>query len=128
VDEQRKAVTLVKASDTKIRRHIKITGAANPFDPKWEPYFEDRLGLTMQGTLKGRGRLLRLWWNQNKRCLLCEQPITKETGWHLHHRIHQQYGGTNNQANLALLHPNCHRQLHANGWTLEGRLSLRGAL
>ena len=123
VDEQRRPVTLVKASDTKIRRHIKITGAANPFDPKWEPYFEDRLGLTMQGTLKGRGRLLRLWWNQNKRCLLCEQPITKETGWHLHHRIHRQHGGTNGQANLALLHPNCHRQLHANGWTLEGRLS-----
>jgi len=33
---------LVYASDTKIRRHIKIRSAANPFDPQWIPYFEER--------------------------------------------------------------------------------------
>ena len=51
---KRKRVTLVKASDTPIRRHTKINGDANPFDAQWEPYFEDRLGLKMQGD---RGRL-----------------------------------------------------------------------
>jgi len=33
---------LVYASDTKIRRHIKIRQSANPFDPLWKPYFKER--------------------------------------------------------------------------------------
>jgi RNA-directed DNA polymerase len=33
---------LVWASDTKIRRHVKIRKEANPFDPSWQPYFEER--------------------------------------------------------------------------------------
>jgi hypothetical protein len=33
---------LVYASDTKIKRHVKIRRDANPFDPQWRPYFEER--------------------------------------------------------------------------------------
>jgi len=29
--------------DVKIKRHIKIKGLANPYDPEWEIYFERRL-------------------------------------------------------------------------------------
>ena len=50
-------VKLVQASDTPIRRHIKIKGEANPFDPRWEFCFEKRLGLIMKDDLKGRKRL-----------------------------------------------------------------------
>jgi len=120
-DGKPERVTLAKASDTRIRRHIKIKGDANPFDPQWEPYFEDRLGLKMQGDMKGKAKLLRLWWSQNKRCTLCDQLITKETGWNIHHRTPKCDGGHDTFANLVLLHPNCHRQLHAAGLTLEGR-------
>jgi RNA-directed DNA polymerase len=35
-------VTLIHATSTKIERHIKIRGAANPFDPKDATYFEQR--------------------------------------------------------------------------------------
>lgn len=115
-DGRGKTVSLARASDTRIRRHTKIKGEANPFDPKWETYFEDRLGLKMQGSLAGRRKLLYLWWSQNKRCVLCDQLITTETGWHIHHRTRRHQGGTDKLGNLALLHPNCHRQLHANGW------------
>jgi len=34
--------SLSLAADTPIRRHIKIKADANPFDPDWEVYFEDR--------------------------------------------------------------------------------------
>jgi RNA-directed DNA polymerase len=118
---KRERMTLAKASDTRIRRHTKIKGEANPFDPQWESYFEDRLGLKMEDDLKGRARLLRLWWSQDKRCRLCGSLITKETGWNVHHRVPKCEGGLDNAANLVLLHPNCHRQLHANGWMLESR-------
>lgn len=33
---------LVYAGDTSVRRHRKIKGEANPFDPQWYPYFADR--------------------------------------------------------------------------------------
>jgi len=33
---------LARASNTKIRRHIKIRRDANPFDPTWQPYFQER--------------------------------------------------------------------------------------
>ena len=33
---------LKRASDTKIRRHVKIKSAANPFDPEYRKYFIER--------------------------------------------------------------------------------------
>jgi RNA-directed DNA polymerase len=33
---------LVYADETRIRRHLKIKGAANPFDPQWRSYFLQR--------------------------------------------------------------------------------------
>ncbi|MDQ3831597.1 MAG: reverse transcriptase domain-containing protein, partial [Candidatus Tectomicrobia bacterium] len=38
-------VRLFRASSVPIRRHTKITGEANPYDPPWEPYFEARWGV-----------------------------------------------------------------------------------
>ena len=43
---------LAKASDTPIRRHIKIRKDANPFDPNWTEYFEERERLKKEA--KGR--------------------------------------------------------------------------
>ena len=107
-----KLVRLVCASDTPIQRHIKIKGEANPFDTAWEPYFEQRLSLMMKNSLKGRTRLLSLWKAQQQRCPNCRERITKESGWHVHHILPKAQGGTDDQANLMLLHPNCHRQIH----------------
>ena len=33
---------LVNPTEISIRRHVKIRGEANPFDPRWRAYFEDR--------------------------------------------------------------------------------------
>ena len=33
---------LARASETKIRRHVKIRAEANPFDPDWQDYFAER--------------------------------------------------------------------------------------
>lgn len=41
-DPREKGPELARASDTPIKRHIKIKMDANPFDPKWTTYFEDR--------------------------------------------------------------------------------------
>ena len=41
---------LVYASNTKIRRHVKIKADANPFDPGWRGYLEDRAFFKWYGT------------------------------------------------------------------------------
>ena len=115
-DGKPRMVKLVKASDTAIKRHIKIKGKANPFDPVQESYFESRLGSKMEGNLKGKTTLLKLWWRQDKECPHCGEKITKETGWNIHHILPKAQGGKDNISNLVLLHPNCHRQIHNPKW------------
>ncbi len=114
-DGSEKQVTLAKASDIPIKRYTKIKGEANPYDPAWEQYFEDRLRLTMKDSFRGRGKLLHLWYAQGGTCPVCRERITKETGWHVHHILPRVQGGTDAMQNLVLLHPNCHRQVHSCG-------------
>jgi len=102
-----------------IRRHIKIKGDANPFDPAWEIYFEKRLARKMVQQLHSKRQLIRLWKEQNGICPICKQKITMETGWHNHHIVQRVYGGSDSAENRVLLHPNCHRLVHSRGITVE---------
>ncbi len=95
------------------RTHVKVVAEANPYDPAFDEYFTKRLARKMDQTLEGRRKLRWLWWWQDGLCPACFQKITRETGWHLHHRIKRTNGGSNATSNLTLLHPNCHMQLHA---------------
>ena len=99
--------------DVPIKRHVKIKAAANPYDPRWEIYFEERIALQMKENLHGYDKLLRLWFNQDGRCPQCGEKISRETGWHLHHLVSIVNGGDDSMANLILMHPTCHQQLHA---------------
>jgi RNA-directed DNA polymerase len=110
---------LSKASKTPIKRHIKIKGDANPYDPRWETYFEARLARKMTDALKGRQRLLALWSRQSGKCLVCQQSITQQTSWNLHHLVEKARGGTDTLPNLTLLHPTCHQQLHNRGFSVQ---------
>lgn len=107
-----RTIRLVKAADMPIKRHVKIKAAANPYDPYWETYFEERLGLQMRDNFRGYDKLLKLWFDQNGCCPQCRQKITPETGWHLHHRVWVVNGGDDSMANLVVMHPICHMQLH----------------
>jgi RNA-directed DNA polymerase len=117
---------LYRAKRVRIERHIKVKGEANPFDPKWEPYFEQRLNVKVEATLRGRRRILRLWKEQDGLCPICGQKITELTGWHNHHIVWRVMGGSDSDENRVLLHPNCHRQLHSQGLTVEKPRPSRG--
>jgi len=112
---EKRWIELRRASDTKIKRHIVIRADANPFDPEWETYFEDRIGTKMKGNLAGRKRLLSLWLAQEGKCPVCGETITKDSGWHIHHLIRRVDGGSNLRENLVMVHPNCHHQIHSTG-------------
>ena len=106
---------LVKAADVAIRRHIKIRGDANPYDPKDERYFDQRLTRKWLMGERGRGKLRYLWLQQEGMCSVCRLKITDSDGWEVHHIIRRVDGGSDNLNNLLLLHPNCHHRVHSRG-------------
>jgi RNA-directed DNA polymerase len=110
---------LCLASATPITRYKKIKGDCNPYDPTWEIYLEERLSVKMEKTLQGKRRLMHLWKEQGGLCPICNQSITQVTGWHNHHIVYKTLGGTDNAENRVLIHPNCHRQVHAKGLTVS---------
>jgi len=114
-DGSTRIVHLLKAASVPIKRHIKVKGEANPYDPCWEEYFERRIDVKMDSTLKGRRQLLTLYKEQGGICPICHQEITEIGEWHRHHLIRRTNGGKNIVGNLVLLHPECHRQVHSQG-------------
>lgn len=108
-----KVLDLLYANDTPIKRHKKIKAEANPYDPEHEEYFEQRLDYAWRNSDQGKRRTMQLWIRQQKRCPMCKQYITFETGWNIHHVLERHKGGSDKLDNLKLLHPNCHRQLHS---------------
>jgi len=105
-------ITLFRASDVPIKRHIQIKGEANPFDPKFEPYFEERMTSKMRDNLKGNKRLFSLWLSQGGNCPVCQQKLTDTMQWRLHYSDRKVEGGSDKLSNLTLTHPHCHKKLH----------------
>ena len=75
--------------------------------------------LVSADNLSRRRKLLYLWKEQGGICPVCNQPITQVTGWHNHHIVYKAMGGTDRAENRVLIHPNCHRQVHAKGLTVS---------
>lgn len=95
---------LLRADATKITRHIKIRKEANPYDPEWEVYFEEREGDRMFDSMTGRKRLKEMWKKQGRRCLICGDEIDKESGW----KIHIEECGKK-----TIIHPGYHKRVHS---------------
>jgi RNA-directed DNA polymerase len=92
----------------KPQRSLKVKGAANPFDPAWAAYFQQRdRALALRASSPFRAKILR---QQYGLCPGCRQVIQVEEAVELHHRDgpHQH----NHWGNLVLLPPHCHRQEH----------------
>jgi RNA-directed DNA polymerase len=123
-------IRLVAAASLPIRRHVKVRTTANPYDPAWEMYFEQRQYNRVLTDLEDCPRLRHQWRRQQGICPVCGERITKETGWHNHHIHWRVYGGSDDLDNRVLLHPNCHRQVHSpdyNGPLLRPSLGVRDA-
>jgi RNA-directed DNA polymerase len=105
-------VWLCHARSTPIKRHVKVKGDANPYDPAYETYFEQREGTHMQATFRGTRTLRFLWHEQSGLCPVCNTKITRITGWRLHHCVPRVMGGSHSAENRVLLHPECHDRVH----------------
>jgi RNA-directed DNA polymerase len=105
-------VWLFLAESTPIKRHVKVKGEANPYDPTYETYFEEREGAHMLETFRGTRTLRYLWYEQRGLCTQCHTKITRITGWRLHYCVARVKGGSTGATNCVLLHPECHDRVH----------------
>ena len=119
-------VKLVRPAKVPIVRHIKVRAAANPYDPKWEPYFGKRLQRKMEAKLQDNRSLLYLWRSQKGVCPVCGEKVTEDTRWENHHIQWRIYGGSDARGNRTLLHPFCHHQVHTLGSTVYRRVLPEG--
>ncbi|MFB0535425.1 MAG: group II intron reverse transcriptase/maturase [Anaerolineae bacterium] len=125
-DGNRREVRIFRAAKVPIKRHVKVRAAANPYDPKWEHYFEKRLQAKMADRLQGKRRLLYLWQAQDGVCPICQVKLAEETDWEQHHIELRVKGGPDTVDNLVLLHPTCHRQVHSLGLSVLLPCSTKG--
>lgn len=94
------------ATDTKIIRFKKVVAEANPFDEYWTDYFEGREGEKLLNSTKGREKLVTTWRRQHRRCPVCGDLITTETGF----RVHTPAGKNSRKI---MVHKECHKEIHS---------------
>ena len=107
-----RGAALYVCDEVKIRRHKKVKMDANPFDPAWDAYFENRHRERLLAKHRERSQGARLLKRQGGRCTHCGQLLTVETGYHKHHVIPRSAGGTDEDSNLELIHLVCHQAHH----------------
>ncbi|MET0102588.1 MAG: group II intron reverse transcriptase/maturase [Sedimenticola sp.] len=107
----RARTNLVNTSELPIRRHRKIERQANPYDPDWSQYFEERLRSKMLRTRKGGKRILSLWLDQDGICPVCQQSLNLDEWWYSRHTGFCDVGDRADKDNLVLLHKSCSLQV-----------------
>jgi RNA-directed DNA polymerase len=112
VDDKGNHQHLFKAGLVPVTRHIKIRADANPYDPGWDDYFEERYTKKWLSSKWGWTKLRSIWRQQSGLCPVCQQGFKGETSIHVHHLVERSKGGSDRLDNLVMLHPNCHRQVH----------------
>jgi RNA-directed DNA polymerase len=126
--DERIPLPLYLLADMKIVRHIKVRGDYNPYHPDWDVYGE-KLRVQRMGSTIWSAQRSQLWLEQSGKCALCEQEIDMaEENMDDHHIVPKQLGGSDALSNRVLLHPVCHRRVHALGLKVIKPVSSTGDL
>lgn len=98
------SLTLKNLSNIHFIQYTQIKGDANPFDPEYDKYFDQRETQKMLVTLKGRNSLLYLWKKQDRKCPLCGMPIDRVLPWNVTEKV------INGKIQRSLVHDKCYKQ------------------
>lgn len=105
-----KSTYLWKLAWTPIKRHTLIKSGASPDNPEQREYWRNRQAKNSKYLFKQRGIL---WYRQQGLCPICNDKLDNGEPIHIHHKLPRRDGGNDNIDNLAMLHGNCHRQVHS---------------
>jgi RNA-directed DNA polymerase len=109
--------TLRKFAWTRIIRHRLVPTTYSPDDPTLQAYWKQRQS-RVQATA---GRLGQLARRQQGLCPVCHQILENGEDLHVHHVVPKKDRGTDDLANLRLVHHTCHRQIHSSSAPLGVR-------
>jgi RNA-directed DNA polymerase len=109
--------TLRKFAWTKIVRHRLVRSTYSPDDPTLQDYWRQRRSKPHVTTHRQR----QLAQRQQGQCPVCHHHLDNGEGLHVHHVLSKKHGGTDDLANLRLVHHMCHRQIHSSSAPLGVR-------
>jgi RNA-directed DNA polymerase len=118
-------LALYKLADTPVAHNMRMQSAYNPFDPKDDIYGERRHVLRMSKDIWDAQRQ-KLWMQQEGRCVACDELLDSGKACDDHHIVYRMYGGSDALPNRVLLHPACHRRVHALGLEVTKPVPVRG--
>jgi len=101
---------LIKLGWLTVKRHAPILHGASPDNPELRDYWKRRNFKQVDSLPNARQR--RLAKKQKGICPVCRDSLFNGEKLHIHHRLPKAEGGTDQYRNLALLHVNCHQQVH----------------
>ncbi len=100
-----------------IERHRMVPRDYSPDNPDLSEYWRERRARTA----KRNRRYRQLFKRQHGLCPVCRQHLESGEETHTHHVIPKKSGGTDDLANLRLVHVYCHHQIHSTRAPLEVR-------
>lgn len=103
---------LFRLATTKITRHVKVRGTASPDDPALNAYWTTRRTKYGKTYYIADSKLYRVAERQGWRCPICRNHLFDEERIHIHHEQRVTDGGDNAEANLMLVHAECHKHIH----------------
>jgi RNA-directed DNA polymerase len=115
-DKQRHG-TLRKFAWTKIVRHRLVPTTYSPDDPTLQDYWRQRRARPQVAEFRRRPLVQR----QHGLCPVCHQHLENGEELHIHHVVPKKSGGTDDLANVWLVHHPCHRQIHSSSAPLGVR-------
>ncbi len=101
---------LLKFTWFPIQRHVMVKGRASPDDPDLKAYWQEREARKGKQLRPGLQILAK---RQGNVCPVCQQSLFNGEELHKHHVILRREGGSDELANLQVLHLYCHQQIHA---------------
>ncbi len=110
--------TLRKFAWTKIVRHRLVRTTHSPDDPTLQDYWRQRRAKPQASTSRQHRQLIQ---RQQGQCPVCHQHLNNDEDLHVHHVTPKKHGGTDDLANLRLVHHTCHRQIHSSSAPLGVR-------
>ncbi len=100
---------LIKHTDTKIKRHVKIQTGKSFYDGD-EIYWAKRLSKGYGDISPSKAKMLK---SQDGKCAYCGAVFKNGDLMETHHKTHKANGGMDEYGNLILMHRHCHDQYHA---------------
>jgi RNA-directed DNA polymerase len=100
---------LVKYTDTKIQRHVKVRKGKSFYDGD-EIYWAKRLSGGYGDISPSKAKMLK---SQGGKCAYCSAVFKNGDLLEAHHKTHKANGGMDKYGNLILMHRHCHDQYHA---------------